>query len=255
MDQRLGRDSAMSYKLGKLPARPGAIKLKLSSYLNLPKVPSKYGHQTLESSWQMLGNDEFGDCVWAGAAHETMLWNIEAGKRVNFSNKSVLSDYSKVTGFNPNDPSTDRGTDMQVAAAYRQKSGVLDADGNRHKVGAYVAITPGNKDEAREGLYLFGVCGIGIKFPASAMSQFKNGKPWTIVSTSPIEGGHYVPAVGYDSRYLYVVTWGKIQRMSWGFYKRYSDEAIVYLSSEFLKQGKSLEGFDLAQLNEDLRVL
>jgi hypothetical protein len=32
--------------------------------------------------WGMLGNDHYGDCVWAGAAHETMLWNKEAARNV-----------------------------------------------------------------------------------------------------------------------------------------------------------------------------
>ena len=49
-------------------------------------------------------------------AHETMLWNKEAARTVTLNNESVLKDYSAVTGFNPNDPNTDQGTDMQVAA-------------------------------------------------------------------------------------------------------------------------------------------
>jgi hypothetical protein len=132
-------------KLGKKPARPGAVKFKLANYLEklkLPTPPKVFGHEGLiGANWEMLGNDQYGDCVWAGAAHETMLWNKEAARTVTFNNQSVLKDYSAVTGFNPNDPNTDQGTDMQVAASYRRKTGVRDAAGKRHKVIAYLALT------------------------------------------------------------------------------------------------------------------
>ena len=65
-------------KLGKKPARPGAVKLKLAKYLvkaKLPTPPKVFGHQSLIGAWNMLGNDRYGDCVWAGAAHEHMLIN------------------------------------------------------------------------------------------------------------------------------------------------------------------------------------
>lgn len=244
-------------KLGKLPARKDAVKFKLTNYLTtLPTPPAKAGHQNLVLDWEgMLGNDQYGDCVLAGAAHETILWNDEAKQSVLFDEKSVLSDYSAVTGFNPNDPNTDQGTDMQVAASYRRKTGVVDASGKRHQVAAYLALTAGDATQLKQAIYLFSNVGIGIKFPKSAMAQFNAGKPWSVVSKSPIEGGHYVPAVGYDSKYVYVVTWGKLQPMTWGFFKKYCDEAIVYLSNEMLIGGKSIEGFDATQLQTDLKAL
>lgn len=241
-------------KLGKLPARPDSVKFKLTNYTTaLPLAPPK--EVAINLNWQMLGNDNYGDCVWAGAGHETMSWNNEAKKTVTFDNKSVLSDYSAVTGFNPSDPNSDQGTDMQVAASYRRKTGVVDAGGQRHMVAAYLALTPGNKTLLKQAIYLLGAVGIGIQFPASAMKQFNVGKPWSIVSGSKIEGGHYIPAIGYDSRYIYIVTWGKIQKMTWGFFKKYCDEAVAYLSLEMLTGNKSLEGFDLQTLQADLGKL
>src|SRR5882757_1904530 len=113
-------------KLGKLPARPNAVTFKLIDYAVALLVPPKtFGHQKLQTTWGMLGNDKYGDCVWAGAAHETMLWNKEASKTVTFTDNEVLSDYSAVTGFNPSDPNSDQGTDMQVAASYRRKTGII----------------------------------------------------------------------------------------------------------------------------------
>lgn len=159
----------MTFKLGKLPARPGAVRFALATYApTLSAPPGKFtSHQTLVLDWQMLANDRYGSCVFSGAGHETMLWNREASRAVPFTDSAVLSDYTAVTGFNPADPSSDQGTDMAVAASYRRKTGVVDANGARHQVAAYLAITPGDKTALKQAIYRFSVVGIGIQFPAS----------------------------------------------------------------------------------------
>lgn len=241
-------------KLGKLPARPDAVKFKLENYLTvLPKTPASVKAKNLD--WQMLGNDNYGDCVFAGAGHETMAWNDQGGHPVSFTDKSVLSDYSAVTGFNPNDPNSDQGTDMQVAASYRRKTGILDAQGIRHKVAAYIALSTSSRGQLKSAIYLFGAVGIGIRFPSSAMTQFNQGKNWTVVKSSPIEGGHYVPAIGYDAKYVYLVTWGKLIKATWGFISTYMDEGNIYLSGENMVNGKTITGFNLDQLKADLAAL
>ena len=129
----------MDFKTGKLPATKDPRDLKLARYLNvaaLPKHPAEFGHDGSVASWGMLGNDQFGDCVFAGAAHETMLWNKIAGRDVAFNDDAVLADYSAVTGFNRNDPATDQGTNVRDALNFRRKTGSLDAAGVRHKIGA-----------------------------------------------------------------------------------------------------------------------
>jgi hypothetical protein len=73
----------------------------------------------------MLGNDEFGDCVFAGAGHEHMVWS---GGKMNFTTDNVLSDYSAVTGFLRDDPATDQGTVMLDALNYRRHTGVMDGE-------------------------------------------------------------------------------------------------------------------------------
>lgn len=245
-------------KLGKKPARQGAMKFKLANYIDLsalPKPPKTFGHEGLiGSDWSMLGNDQYGDCVWAGAAHETMLWNKTAGRTVTFDDKAVLSDYSAVTHFNPSDPNSDQGTDMVEAASYRRKTGIADAQGNRHQVAAYLSIKPGSLTEHYIAMYLFGAVGIGIEFPASAMDQFNKGKNWSVVSGSRVEGGHYIPLVAKRTN-LECVTWGKIQKMTLGFFRKYNDESVAYVSEEALTNNKSPEGFDSAQLQADLAKL
>lgn len=250
----------MTLKLGKLPARKNAVTFKLSAYLDtskLPTVPAVFGHQgLLGNNIGMLGNDQYGDCVWAGAGHETMLWTDLGGHPATFTDRSVLSDYARVTGFDPNDPSTDRGTDMEQAAKFRRKTGVIDHAGHRHQVAAYLAIDAGDVDSIATAAYLFGAVGIGIEFPGSAMDQFNAGEPWSVVKGAEVEGGHYVPIVGrLENGNLDAITWGRLQEVEPAFLEKYNDEVIVYLSHEFLTHGKSPEFLDADQLLADLRAL
>lgn len=256
----------MQYKLGKNPAKydPKQIHLTdIESTVNPVIAPVGFDSTStigsLTYDWKMLGNDQFGDCVWAGADHETeVLLHDGTGSIGNFGDGSTtaLKDYAACTGFNPNDPNSDRGTDMSVAMSYRRKTGIVDALGKRHKVGAYVALEPGNWNQLLEALYAFRVVGIGIEFPQSAMDQFNANKPWTVVKGSSIEGGHYIPVVGHPSlSYTYLITWGRKIKMSKAFYQKYNDETYAYVSVEDLKSNKSPAGYDYTTLNSILAEL
>lgn len=245
-------------KLGKKPATYDGRDLRLADYRvtshTVPHHPPVFGHEKLVQTWGVLGNDNVGDCVFAGAAHETMLWTAEALRPASFTDTAVLADYSAVTGYVPGDESTDRGTDVRQALKYRRKTGIVDAHGMRHQLGAYVALEPGHWEQVLEALWLFGAVGVGLQFPSSAMDQFDAGRAWSVVSGSGIEGGHYVPLVAYRAR-LWCVTWGKLQAMTKSFFEKYCDEAFGLLSPEMLRDGKSPEGFDLTALQTDLRAL
>ncbi len=246
-------------KFGKKPARPNSIKLKFADVIDataLPVPPASFGHTRMipKAAWGILANDMYGDCVWAGAAHEEMLFN-RAGRHGNvaFTDANVLQDYSDCTGFDPNDPYTDQGTDMQEAASYRRKVGIIDAQGTRHKVDAYCEIGVRDLSQLALGTWLFGATGIGVAFPESAFDQFERGVPFDVVpGGSPILGGHYMPCIGrHKDGHHVLITWGHAILATSAFLREYMDEAVCYLSRDVVidHKNKTDEGFDLAKLD------
>ena len=251
-------------RLGKHPATHDVRDLRFANYVQpaqLPAPPAQFGHENLfaDTGWGMLGNDLWGDCAWAGAAHETMLLTTEGGHPATFTADGVISDYSAGTGFDPGaGPSgqnkTDNGSNVRDVLRYRSKTGIVDASGTRHKIGAFVKLDTGNLTEIAQAMYLFQVVGIGIRFPVSANAQFKAGEPWDVVPGAKLDGGHYIPLVARRQN-LEVVTWGTLQQMTVPFFQEYCDEAWAYISEENLVSGKDPEGFDLTQLKIDLAAV
>ncbi len=253
-------------KLGKKPARREAYKLRFADYVDtaavLPRVPANFGHYPLISSYGVLGNDFVGDCVIAGGLHEVMIWNAEQARAVPVSDTCAIENYTAITGYDPaqtnaqGDNPTDQGTDVQAAAQYRIKHGLVDDAGVAHRVAAYVFVDPQNLAEVKTACYLFGAIGLGLDFPDSAMTQFKHGQVWRPVAGAHSLGGHYVTLAGWNHGAGVGITWGQRQLMTAAFIEEYADEAIAYLSLEMLdRQQKSPEGFDVAALRADLARL
>jgi hypothetical protein len=113
----------------------------------------------------------------------------------------------------------------------------------------------------KDAVSIFGGCYIGIELPKFVTAALQQGQdvPWVVPAQGPTgeaapdpDGGHCIPAVGYDSRNVYVVTWGAVKSMSWQFYADYADESYAILSNDFLSKNKTPAGFDQAQLEQDL---
>jgi hypothetical protein len=255
--------------LGKLPFVEDVRDLVYANYRlpdGLPPMPDRFGHETLlpPDGWSVLGNGPdssvapdfpgVGDCVFAGGAHETMLWNAAAGSPVSFASREVLADYAAVTGYDPAVAGSNPGTWTRTALEYRRTTGLLDAEGKRHRIAAYALLEAGNAEQILEALWLFGAVGLGIRFPASAMDQFNRRVPWSVVPGDTTKGGHYVSLVARREN-LVCVSWGRLQEMTVEFLREYNDEAWALLSEEWLKDGRSPEGFDLAALRGDLSAL
>jgi hypothetical protein len=251
----------MSFKLGLKPPRPGAVKLRLATYMNystLPTPPAEFGHYDLVTNYGMLANDRVGDCAIAGPMHQQMVWDAESQTPVSFSDATALQVYSEITGYDPTQTAadgsnpTDQGTDIQQMAAYWQKTGMLDDAGKRHQIVAYLDLTPGDLRELWTATWLFQTVTLGFALPDSAQQQFANGEPWDIVRGASIEGGHCVPCMGRKTGLNLGVTWDALQPFTDRWFEKYNNQGIVALSEEMLVNAKSIDGVDDQLLRADL---
>lgn len=259
------KETHLTYALGKKPARPEAVRLKLRDYIKpsaLPIPPDNFGHESIIADWGMLGNDAVGDCAIAGPYHALMLWNAEGKRPINVDTLAVLEAYADITGYNPDaynpwtlSNPTDNGSDVQQVAEYWRTRGLKDTDGKVHKIDAYLALEPKNIEQLYQALYLFDGVGIGIDCPAEYQQAFANSQVWDAVSNPTIEGGHYILGVGKRAGLINVVTWGRTQLMTAAGYEQFNDETFIYLSEEKLINGKDIDGFDLDQLRADMADL
>ena len=265
----------MNGHLGKRPFVHDDRDFKAAAFMAtaaLPAPPANFGHGLIYrdgedpvADWDMNGNGPddtvepgfqgAGDCVWAAAAHTTRMAAKVRKHHLTITGKESIKDYSACTGYQIGVDSTDQGTDMREAMKYRQKTGILDITGTRHKIGAYASITPGNWDELIQAAYVFDAVEIGFNFQQAQDDQFDSGL-WDYVPGSPSLGGHAIPLFGRRSGRAGVVSWAKHLWVTPAFVTHLVDEAwaIVYPESLNTKSVND-RGLDVDQLNAALEAL
>lgn len=247
-------------KLGRTPNR-GRDRIRLTSDhkptgYTPPETLDRYSAVPV-ATWSMDGNDNIGDCAVADPDHETKSVEVAAGNpEVSSTTDEVIAAYSAITGYDPADPSTDQGAEMQAVRNYWRKEGIT-LGGRLHKILLFAEVDHTDLDLVKWALDTFGAVGIGVDFPDSAREQFDAGEPWTVVKGAQSEGGHAVAFVGYDQDYAYVLTWGKVQKVAWNWWKKYVEEVWGAFTAEFVNEaaGASPLGETLYQLGSDFERL
>jgi hypothetical protein len=233
------------FKTGRLP-NSGKPRIKLAARLVpqlagfTPPAAVDYYSRVPASTWGMDGNDGAGDCAFAERDHSIKAQQVAAGNlEVRSSTAEIVAAYTAVTGYDPrqtdrngNNP-TDQGAEMQAVYDYHRKTG-FTLGGKTDKILLFAELDVTDLNLVKYALAHFGAIGLGINFPDSAMDQFNAGQPWDVVRGSTNDGGHAIALVGYDTNYAYVVTWGRVQRMTWAFWHAYVEEAWVALTPDFV---------------------
>lgn len=258
-------------RLGKAPFEADRRDLKAIDFIGqaLKAPPANFGHGSIFHDgedpfldWDMNGNgpdptappgakDGVGDCVWAAGAHTTRAVNKVMGRHVVITGLESVKDYTS-TGYVIGDENTDTGTIMRDGMKYRQKTGLLDHTGHRHKIGAYASITPGDWDELMLAAYTFDAVELGFNFQQAQEDQFDTGT-WDYVPGQAPIGGHAVPLFGRNKGRGGIVSWAKHLWITRAFVENLVDEAwaIVYPDSLNAK-GVNDRGLDIAGLNAAL---
>jgi hypothetical protein len=253
---------AMSmYKLGKLPPKHDSRTLQFGAYFRQGLVappPSKSWTAKIPANgWGMMHNDTYGDCTCAAAGHIIMEWSANTGKEFVVPDPDVLAFYNHFAHGN-----ADAGANMLDVLNYWRKQGM-----DKHKIIAFAALEQKNDMQVKDAVNLFGACYIGVALPDFAVAPGKDPLtiPWVVPSSGPVgqaapnqNNGHCIPAVGYDERNIYIVTWGQLKAMSWQFYNAYAEESFAVLGQDWFNAqlgGKAPNGFDLAALQADLKEI
>ena len=191
----------------------------------LPPTPTGFVG-TKRKPTGMLGNNTIGDCVIAMMLHAIILADTTA----KFTTKIAIAYYSRITGYVPGKPSTDRGANPISAIKWWAKNGIIDANGDKHELIGWATIKVGNFDALRAAINLKGVfVAVSLNLPYSAQNQFPSRK-WTVVPGSPDEGGHEVLAYNDDGIWTGLGTWGAGVGASRGFMTTFSALWVVLIT-------------------------
>lgn len=240
-------------RLGKNSARHDPRTFAYAAYRTGVATAPAHAHWGHGLQFAMLDNDKYGDCVEAGYAHQVQIWGDRAGMPVVPSDAETVAAYTAIAGFNPADPSTDKGTDILTALGYWKSTGMGGV-----QIDAYAALNPRDQAQMSEAIAWYGGAYIGLQLPISAQGQV--GHEWTVTTGKDARpgswGGHCVPVCGYDEKQLWCVTWGALQPMTWQFMQTYVDEAYVLLAHEWIEaSGESPSKLAWGQLLADLANL
>jgi hypothetical protein len=240
--------------LGKQPRRHDPRTLRLATLLTtaLPAAPpARDWSAALPTALGMMRNDACGDCTCAGAAHLVQTWTANNGGEVTISDDDVVAAYSKITGYTPSDPTSDKGAVLlDVLNAWRQ-AGI-----GGHKIGAYAIVDHTNVAEVKLALDLFGGLYTGAMLPQSAESAV--GSTWSAVALDDAGswGGHCMAVAAYDADGITYLTWGARQRATWDWWSAYCDEAYAIIADDWVTGAKPApSGFDVAALRQYLAEL
>jgi hypothetical protein len=191
-------------------------------------VPTSYNFDAKHKGipTPMFANDKHGDCVIAGRAHQTLRFErLEQKNTIKITDEDVLKEWRRENG------NTENGLYVIESLKLWRKRG-WTVNKKNYKIKAFAQVNPKDKEEIKNAIYLNVGIGIGMSMPDSWEKEWESGKPWADTSMYPDPySGHYVYIVGYDPEYLTCITWGRKQKMTWGFFQKYVDESYAIIDA------------------------
>lgn len=231
-------------KFGRQPRPAGKCSLPLRLYMDFAKLPAPAPSDWTGKirKWPTMLNDQYGDCVVAAKGHALQIFTAYGlGGEVITSDRVISDDYFTETG------GADNGLNIADSLDYWIKHGL----GGNMGVTAWADVNFDTPAEVMLAGQLFGGVFLGVTLPSNCFDAINAGRPWTDTSQRPNQNmGHAIYLAKIESDGPTCVTWGQLQKMSWDWFKKYTDEASVIVSSDWM--GALMPaGIDNATLMQD----
>jgi hypothetical protein len=212
-------------------------------------------------AWGDLDNNQLKDCAIAAAGHAEMLWAAKYKQpAANPTVDQIIDAYSKITGYDPADPTTDKGADLLSVLNYWKKTGIAG-----QKIGAFAEILPPDIETLRWAIDRLGLAYVGLRLSvATAAPRTGDIKPdftaprrWRDPATwqNPLYG-HCVIYTGYsqdkDAAFT-CVSWGTVRKVSEKFHRAYCEEAYAIVAPEQVEDGAATANPAVKALKEAVK--
>jgi len=235
---------------GLLGCLPGTIPVglrSLSYYVagDLPKAPASVAVPEF-GDWGMLGNDHYGDCGVAGLEH-----GFEADATITGARETFAPDEQAIDYYLQYTHGIDAGVVLADYLNYVREHGYYGKT-----ISAYAPINIHEIPTLQTAIWLYGFAYSGIKVTREMQMAFQQNTPWDHVACSgEIVGGHCVPIVGYDDNFLYLITWGGGQAISYSAWHLIATESWAVITGEFEAKHGDGRGISISTLKADLDKL
>jgi len=192
------------------------------------------------TAWGMDGNDQYGDCTFAGRLHYQMAKAAAGREPMPTETAAEL-----VAEYLAYDGGQDVGANIADLLLYWYK---------QNKILAFAPVDHTDPAAVDAAVQAFHGCYVGVNLTDDANDLFTKGLPWTVVlgeQPDPSEG-HCVVRVAADGHSLDTyVTWGALQPATRDWSAACLAEAWVLITSEDAQAAN----LDIAALRADIDAL
>jgi hypothetical protein len=205
--------------------------------------------------YPMDGNDAVGDCVVAGWDHfRQVVTGLLTGTQQNFTQDQIWSFYkTQNPNFDPNGISTTNGPGSSADAGMDIQTFLEYLVAQKYILG-FASIDYTNEAEFKAAVYIgLGVI-TGVVVRDIQMNQYNQGT-WDYVVSSPVDGGHCVPFIGYlgqPSDQVTCVTWARLINCTQAFITNQMDEAWFILTQAHVDHPGFRNNFNLAAFSQSV---
>jgi hypothetical protein len=206
----------------------------------LPPPPDSTNYETaaMTALRAMFLNDQLGDCVCAGRAHRIGILTANAGTPFVYTDDQVLTEYERIGGYKPGDPSTDQGCDMAHAA----DDGVANGYADSSKDEGWIDVDATNQNQVMQAIYLFEDGDLGIELPDAWLTSMPSANDfvWDVAGDPNPQNGHCIQIVDFDKvKGARISTWGLLGWLTWAALAKYGaksafGELIIHINQDQL---------------------